>query len=176
MAAYSFDEGSGGTVADASGKGNNGSIGSAIWSTQAKFGRALVFNGTDAHVTVPDSSSLDLTTGMTLEAWVYPLSNRAWRDVIYKGWNDIYYLVASSDSGPPAVGGISFGELKGTANLPENTWSHIAGTYDGSSIRHVRKRHAGREPSADRQHLDIQYPSDDRRRRALRAALPRQHR
>ncbi len=123
------------TVADASGKGNAGSIGSAAWTSQSKFGNALSFNGTNARVTVPDSNSLDLTTGMTLEAWVYPLSNRAWRDVVDKGWNDIYYLEASSDSGPPAVGGISFGELKGTATLPPNAWSHLAGTYDGSYIR-----------------------------------------
>ena len=34
-----------------------------------------------------------------------PLSSNAWRDVVYKGWKDIYYLEASSDSGPPAVGG-----------------------------------------------------------------------
>ena len=135
VAAYSFDEGSGVSVGDASGKGNGGSIGSATWTSQARFGSALYFNGSNARVTVPDSNSLDLTTGMTLEAWVHPLSSHSWRDVVYKGWNDIYYLEASSDSGPPAVGGISFGEVKGTATLPANAWSHIAGTYDGSTLR-----------------------------------------
>ena len=42
-----------------------------------KFGNALSFNGTNASVTVPDSNSLDLTTGMTLEAWVKPTTPRA---------------------------------------------------------------------------------------------------
>ena len=42
-------------------------------------------NGSDAMVTVPDSASLDLSTGMTLEAWVYPTAALSgWRDVIFK--------------------------------------------------------------------------------------------
>ena len=36
---------------------------STLWSTAGKFGNALSFNGTDARVNVPDSASLDLTTG-----------------------------------------------------------------------------------------------------------------
>ena len=51
-----------------------------------KFGNALSFNGTSARVTVADSPSLRLTSGMTLEAWVFPTTvSSAWRDVIYKG-------------------------------------------------------------------------------------------
>ena len=38
VAAYSFDEGTGGTLDDLSGNGNNGSISNATWSTQGKFG------------------------------------------------------------------------------------------------------------------------------------------
>ena len=86
VAAYSFDEGAGTSVADASGSGNGGSIGTATWSTAGKYGNALSFNGSGARVTVPDSSSLRLTTGMTLEAWVFPTTvNAAWRDVHLQG-------------------------------------------------------------------------------------------
>ena len=46
VAAYGFDEGSGTTVTDASGNGNNGTITNATWSTSGKFGKALQFNGT----------------------------------------------------------------------------------------------------------------------------------
>ena len=96
VAAYGFDEGSGTTVTDASGNGNNGTITNATWSTSGKFGKALQFNGTSALVTIPDAASLHLTTGMTLEAWVNPSTvNGNWRDVIYKG-NDNYYLEATS--------------------------------------------------------------------------------
>ena len=55
---------------------------------------------------------LDLSTGMTLEAWVFPTAGGGWRDVIYKGGSsDTYYLESSSDAGPPAVGGAWSGTL-----------------------------------------------------------------
>ena len=63
VAAYAFDEGSGTTVADSSGNGNNGTVANATWTATGKFGQALVFNGTSTRVTVPDSPSLHLTTG-----------------------------------------------------------------------------------------------------------------
>jgi hypothetical protein len=67
-----------------------------------KLGNALLFNGVNAFVTVADSPSLRLTTGMTLEAWVNPVAvDRNRRDVIYKG-NDNYFLEAMSTRNPPA--------------------------------------------------------------------------
>ena len=96
VAAYGFDEGSGSTVIDGSGNANNGTFTNATWTTSGKYGKALQFNGTSAMVTIPDSASLHLTAGMTLEAWVNPSTvNANWRDVIYKG-NDNYYLSATS--------------------------------------------------------------------------------
>jgi uncharacterized repeat protein (TIGR01451 family) len=139
VAAYSFDEGNGANVADASGTGNTGAIGTAAWTTQGKFGGALSFNGSNARVTVNDAASLHLTTGMTLEAWVFPTAaSTSWKDLIYKG-NDNYYLSASSCcQGRPAGGGIfsgSYAEVFGTSNLGLNTWTHLATTYDGATLR-----------------------------------------
>jgi len=135
VAAYTFDEGTGTTVGDASGNGNVGTISGATWTTQGRFGKALVFDGTGARVTIADSPSLRLTTGMTLEAWVKPSTvSSGWRDVIYKG-NDSYFLEAtSSNSGVPGAGG-TFGEAYGTAPLPVDTWSHLTVTYDGATLR-----------------------------------------
>ena len=70
VAAYSFDEGTGSTVADASGNGNTGTTVNTAWSSAGKYGNALVFNGSSALVTINNSAALTLTTGMTLEAWV----------------------------------------------------------------------------------------------------------
>jgi Concanavalin A-like lectin/glucanases superfamily len=59
-------------------------------------------------------------------------------EVIYKG-NDDYYLEAtSSNSGRPVGGRIiggSYGEAYGTSNLVANTWTHLAATYDGTTLR-----------------------------------------
>jgi hypothetical protein len=67
--------------------GNHGIIANATWTTAGRYGKALVSNGTSSWVTIADAPSLDLTTGMTLEAWIYPTTSgtnmtylRPWRD------------------------------------------------------------------------------------------------
>jgi chitodextrinase len=138
VAAYSFDEGAGITVTDLSGHANTGTIANPAWTTAGKFGKALVFNGSNTMVTIPDAPSLRLTSGMTLEAWVNPsVLNFGWKDIIYKG-NDNYYLEGATPSGAPMVGitvGGSQTEAFGTAQLPANTWAFLAATYDGANLR-----------------------------------------
>ena len=75
VAAFGFNEGTGTGVSDASGTGNHGTTTSTTWAAMGRFGTALSFNGRTSQVTVPDSNSLDLTTGLTLEAWVNPESS-----------------------------------------------------------------------------------------------------
>jgi outer membrane protein assembly factor BamB len=139
VAAYGFNEGSGTSVADASGNGNTGTITGATWASAGKYGKALQFNGTNALVTVPNAASLQLSSGMTLEAWVNPSTvNANWRDVIYKG-NDNYYLEATSTnaSKPDAgmIAGGSYADAVGTAKLTASTWSYLTETYDGSTLK-----------------------------------------
>jgi chitodextrinase len=136
VAAYGFNEGSGTVVSDASGNGNNGTISGATWTTSGKYGSALTFNGTNARVTINNAPSLQLTTGMTLEAWVnLSTVNNVWRDVIYKG-NDNYYLEGTSKhSSRPAMGGTFGNPLYGPTALTANTWAHLAATYDRATMR-----------------------------------------
>ena len=139
MAAYPFDEGTGTAVADVSGNGNNGTTSGATWTNAGRYGNALAFNGTGSVVNIPDSPTLHLATAMTLEAWVFPTAAISfWKDIVYKG-NDNYYLMAGSTPfGYPAMGGI-FGSngvvTRGTTTLPTNAWTHLAGTYDGATVR-----------------------------------------
>jgi hypothetical protein len=141
VAAYAFDEGGGTTVADYSGQGNTGAVSGATWTAQGRFGTALFFDGTGAQVTIADSASLRLTSGMTLEAWVYPTATAsAWRAIVDKNV-DGYYLMASSSNAPnnwPAVGGTwNAGNQNtlGPTALPVNAWTHLAGTWDGATVR-----------------------------------------
>ncbi|MCK4428979.1 MAG: LamG domain-containing protein, partial [Candidatus Aenigmarchaeota archaeon] len=57
-------------AADISKYGNNGTINSATWTTNGKFGGALDFDGTDDYVDCGNDSSLDITDAITVEAWV----------------------------------------------------------------------------------------------------------
>lgn len=135
-AAYGFEEGSGTSTADRSGLGNTGTlVGGAAWTTAGRFGRAVTFNGTNAMVTVPDATSLHLTTAMTLEAWVYPNSvTGAWRDVIMKQ-NDDFYIEATSPSSLPALGSSFTTPLYGVTSLLAAAWTHVAATYDGATLK-----------------------------------------
>jgi chitodextrinase len=138
VAAYGFDEGAGTTIRDASGQNNNGVATAAAWTT-GKFGNALVFNGTSSQVTIPDAPSLRLTAAMTLEAWVFPTSTpTGWRAIVDKNV-DGYYLMASTDNGNlPGVGGNWTNgnrNVFGTSVIPVNAWTHLATTFDGSTIR-----------------------------------------
>ncbi|PYM89329.1 MAG: hypothetical protein DME04_26630 [Candidatus Rokuibacteriota bacterium] len=139
VAAYGFSEGAGPTVADGSGNNNTGTLGSGVtWTAAGRYGSALVFNGA-GFVTVPNAAALQLTTAMTLSAWVNPTTvSSAWRDVIYKG-NDNYYLSGTSTNASRPAGGGTFGgttiETYGTAALAVNTWTHLAVTYDGATVR-----------------------------------------
>jgi chitodextrinase len=137
VAAYGFNEGAGTTVTDASGNGNNGTISGATWTTSGRYGNALVFNGTSALVTINNATTLQLSTAMTLEAWVNPSTvSSAWRDVIFKA-NDNYFLEGTSTtSSRPAIGGtFASSSLYGTTALAVNTWTHLAATYDGTTMR-----------------------------------------
>ena len=139
IAAYGFAEGSGSTVADVSGNNNTGTISGATWTTAGRFGGALLFNGTNAVVTVPNAVSLQLTTGMTLEAWVYPtVTPTGWRAVIDKNVDRYYLMASSTPNNRPSVGGTWTGgktNLAAPTALPINTWTHLATTFDGATVR-----------------------------------------
>ncbi|MBI4713330.1 MAG: DUF2341 domain-containing protein [Planctomycetes bacterium] len=99
VGSWHFSEGSGTSVADMSGNGNNGTLAAApndpTWTTSGRFGNALSFDGTDDYVNVSDNNSLDFGTGdFTIELWVYP-------DVL----QDAKYLIMKGDYGQSAVGG-----------------------------------------------------------------------
>lgn len=139
VAAYGFEEASGTTVIDNSGNGNNGSVKEAVRVTSGRYGSALDFDGVNDWVTVNDSASLDLSDGMTIEAWIYPQSqNNDWQTIVMKETsnNAVYYLDSSNKKNLPeiAFNDGSWHVLKSTA-LPLNQWTHLVGTYDGQYQR-----------------------------------------
>jgi hypothetical protein len=139
VAAYGFNEASGVQVIDGSGQGNTGTISSATRTAAGKFGAALSFNGTGAWVTIADAPSLDLTTGMTVEAWVNPTSGSGWRSVVLKENSGglAYALYSANNASRPTCYVHTNADvgLNGTSAVPLNTWTHLAMTYDGTTMR-----------------------------------------
>ena len=160
------------TTADSNGGAHNATLSGATWTTQGKFGKALSFNGSNNFVSAPDSGALDLTTEMTLEAWVRPTSLGSWGTVVFKEQpgNYAYALYSNTGTNRPsgnAIVGAFDADTRGTAQLPLNTWSHLAVTYDGNMlilyVDGVQVVTAAR-PRVDR-HVD--RAAEDRRERDL---------
>ncbi|MEM2117907.1 MAG: LamG-like jellyroll fold domain-containing protein [Candidatus Bathyarchaeia archaeon] len=140
---WKFDEGSGNTVADSSGNGNTGTLYNGPKWVDGKFGKALSFDGADDYVRVPQSSSLDVTEQITIEVWVYL---RAYVDSTgqssaiisraHLSGGHVYMLSIYPDSQKASfsVNPIPW-EHPSTADLPLNTWTHLAMTYDGAYVR-----------------------------------------
>jgi len=140
VAAYGFEEASGKTVEDASGNGNKGTIKEAVRITAGHYGKALKFDGVNDWVTINDSASLDLSAGMTLEAWVYPLSQtNGGNTVILKQASgaEVYALYSEEDANLPAsyLNDGNYHAVTGTNRLPLKTWTHLVAAYDGSYQR-----------------------------------------
>jgi glucose/arabinose dehydrogenase len=143
VGAWGFDEAAGTTTADASGNGNAGTLNGAARTTSGRFGSALDFNGTSNWVTVNDSASLRPATGLTIEGWVYPTATgsggNVWRTLALKETanNLAWALYAYGSAGFPSGHVFTSGEswARGTAALPLTTWSHLATTWDGSTVR-----------------------------------------
>ena len=139
VAAYSFDAGAGSMLADVSGRGNSGAIAGATWTAAGKSGGALSFDGDDDWVSIADAAALDLTYGMTMEAWVKPSAlGGSWRTVLEKSRNSrvAYGLFASEETSRSAAQ-ISVNNVRTARGpaLPLGVWSHLAATYDGSTLR-----------------------------------------
>jgi PKD repeat protein len=141
VAAYSFEEKSGATTADASGNGNHGTVSGAVRSSAGYSGSALKFDGVNDWVTINDSASLDVSSGITLEAWVNPaVVMKDWTSILLKEQPDdeIYTLYANSDKNKPMAAQWINGSITsyfGGSNLTPNKWWHLAATYDGQSQR-----------------------------------------
>jgi hypothetical protein len=140
VAAYSFNEGTGSTFGDSSGAGNSGSIFEAAWATAGKYGNALSFDGANDYATIADAASLDLTTALTMEAWVRPTSSTSWRTILLKeyGGDLAYSLYGASGTNRPSGWIFANGGTRssiGTAALALNTWAHVAATYDGAQLK-----------------------------------------
>jgi concanavalin A-like lectin/glucanase superfamily protein len=139
VGAWSFDEGSGRTVVDSSGKRNDGTVAGAT-RVPGRFGGALQFDGVDDMVTVADAASLDLTTGMTLEAWIKPTAiGRMWRTVAIKEQKShlAYALYANNGQGKPSGHVYAGGDkaVAGPSGVRTGEWSHVAMTWDQNTLR-----------------------------------------
>jgi Ca2+-binding RTX toxin-like protein len=152
IAAFGFEEQTGTVAIDSSPLPRNGTVaGGAVRVATGKIGRAIQFDGVNDSVNIIDGAAgtkLDLTTGMTIEAWVNPSAAAGWETVVYKergaaGTGLLSYALYSHDGAPQGGGTagpaayIRIGTVDQAvrrtpaATLPLNVWTHLAATYNG---------------------------------------------
>jgi len=100
---------------------------------------AMRFDGVDDYISATDDNSLDITSEITLSAWIYPLELANSQVIIQKGDGDVsynYYMRASSD------GSLKFISSGGASNdssaglISANQWHHAVITFDGTNVRY----------------------------------------
>ena len=135
---YTFETGTGKTVKDLSGNGNDGELMGPKWGEGNPSG-GLVFGGNAPRdfVEIPDSQSLDLVEGLTVEMWLYL---EAWstaggtgatKETTYKvGPRSDKKVLIRMTTDKHAWGAAV---VAGKTDMPLKKWTHIAGTYDGKS-------------------------------------------
>jgi hypothetical protein len=103
-------------------------------------GYALQFDGVNDYVNVAASASLNITSAITIEAWVKKFANVEWSSVITKGKPPANVLTTNYSLHFASTGGLIFtgdslGQAKSSLTFPLNEWHHVAVTWDGSVIK-----------------------------------------
>jgi len=124
---------------------NGGSLYGGISFASGKVGSAFSFNGINGHIRIPDSPSLHFTNALTMEAWVYPTRLGVIQDIICKwdlnGTGQKSYDMALLSDGRAylilcADGNDGFDTAVVSTNaVPLNQWTHLATSYDSTSIK-----------------------------------------
>lgn len=132
---WDFNEGSETTAKDSSGNGNDGAIsGAGYVDGIPELGSALIFNGMNNYVTVPDSNSLDVASAITIEVWIKAYdTGRTWQGVVTKwaGLGGQYALyITNKKLEFVATGGSLY--VVDTTEITDGIWHHIVATFDSN--------------------------------------------
>lgn len=139
LAAYfPMTEGSGSSLIDVSGNGNNAALSGTSWD-----GSLLNFNGTTDYATAASSKSLNITTNsMTIMAWIKwdidPQSGNQWATFVNMNADNQYRLQHNKDNTAFefAVRTTSGGKWIYSITTPEkDQLYHVAGVYDGQALK-----------------------------------------
>ncbi len=133
---------------DFTGNNNHGTALGGVTSVEGYIGPSVQLNGSDGHVRVPNSSSLNMTGNQfTLEAWVRPTNIAGDGDAgIISKAHETDANVERYHLGIDRNGGINVRRFSGSlarldtaaGTVSNNSWQHIVGRYDGSTLRAFR--------------------------------------
>jgi len=138
---WKFDEGTGTTAADSSGKGNDGTlVNGPTWIADGKYGGALKFDGVNDYVYVRDSDTLDVTNNFTIEHWFRPNSSINQWDTVTKsvgGGNYESFRINPANQSQLCFQWSNTSQRNFTCftvNFVTGAWHHIAVTFVNGNV------------------------------------------
>ena len=138
---WELDESSGAVAFDSSGNGYNGTLtthSTPTWQTGI-MGDALMFHGKGTYVDCGNDLVFNMTSRMSVAAWVNISSvpsnwtgivtkgDDAWRLSTFQRQRKFHFAVTSPATGSHWV--------HGNIEVPADEWTYVVGTYDGAHIR-----------------------------------------
>jgi type II secretory pathway pseudopilin PulG len=145
---WKLDETSGTTAADSSVSGNSGTLvnmsAPSCWGA-GQIGNALIFDGTNDHVTLPIGSVINLLTNSTIATWVnWSGSGSSWQHIWDFGTGTTYYMFLTPNNSANQMrfaitrtGSAGEEQTTYTTALPSGGWHHVAVTIDADN--HIHK-------------------------------------
>lgn len=102
-------------------------------------GGYFTLDGTNDYVGITNNDSLNISTTITLESWIYATSTSATQNVICKSSNtqNTGYIFPRTDNNWTSIYfylHIGGWQILNTTFPSLNTWHHTAATYDGSTM------------------------------------------
>ncbi len=97
--------------------------------SQMFWNQAGNFNGS-SYIAAPNTLSLNIVGSVTVEAWVYPMTNTGIRYVVFKGNVSNGYYLRINSNGTVGFGTNGINRINSTQTVPQNKWTHIAGSYN----------------------------------------------
>ena len=125
---------------DRSGRGNNGSILNMSTSSSpvsGASGQALNFDSINDHILVPNSTSLNITSSITISAWIKPNSfgQNNFGRIVHKDGVNGYIFSLNNNSITNGLLFYSGGVNASTSNvITLNRWQHVASVFNGSTV------------------------------------------
>ncbi|MEX0924710.1 MAG: LamG domain-containing protein, partial [Candidatus Paceibacterota bacterium] len=139
---WSFDgpDVSASTADDVSGNGNDGTLNGDVSPAAGVIGQGFSFDGSGDYILV---SPMDGLTNLTVSGWIYRENNSTWHALSSRqtGSNSTRNWWLGGESGQNKAffsmysSGGAANSHSSNGDLPQEEWTHITGTYNGSAMK-----------------------------------------
>ncbi len=140
VAYWPFDETSGTTFNDATGRGHHGALqnGTIVPGIAGMVGGAYDFDGVDDFAIVPHSDELSITDQLTISAWVNPRTLSVMGGLSRIVRKDINWDLSFNNSAALLFYGLNKASYASPAVITTNEWQHVAVVVKNNTIEFFR--------------------------------------